>query len=217
MTQYAAPAATYLGDLQNDDSPVTRQWLARSIAPSAIAAVMDRDPHQTRNDLLHRMAANAGRPPVRNATTAGKAWQLQPLLEAEFTARHPRYTAAAVGYWRSAVRPWQRCWSHRVLAPADRADDQVIPVIATLTFRTTPRPLDAVGWGPEGGTQIPAHIYDQTQWLLDTLGVDAGYVVAHQQGMDPGTCRVYRLAPDETRISTLRAAAWKFLDEVALA
>ncbi|MFE0133284.1 hypothetical protein ACFWY6_17200 [Streptomyces sp. NPDC059037] len=206
-----APAAEFVGHLVQG-SPEERDWRSRSIAPSDIGAVMDRSPFQTREDLLKRKAAGGSRPPLRNPPVQGLGWDKQPDLAEEFTDAHPEYEAVTTSYWRNRDREWQRCWPHRALIPTDHDAAQGPATInATLTFRTTPRPLDEKGWGP-GGSTVPAHIYDETQWLLDTLGTEHAYVIAYSKHGDE--TRTYRIARDDEHIATLRAASEAFLREL---
>lgn len=210
--QLTAPEAIYVGDL-TQGSDEERAWRSRSVAPSDIAAVMGRSPYQSRADLLHRKATDGSRPPMARPRQPGLGWDKQPELATAFAAQHPQYSAVITGYWRNAERPWQRCWPHRVLIAADQAAASgPAPILATMTMRTTGDPLDAKGWGP-AGTVVPQHIYDETQWLLDTLGLDYGYVVAYSSHDDE--TRTYRISRDDEHISTLRAAGQAFLRELA--
>ncbi|MFD9075978.1 hypothetical protein [Streptomyces lasiicapitis] len=213
-TRLTAPAAEFVGDLQQG-SGEERAWRSRSIAPSDIAAVMRRSPWQTRDDLLHRKATNGSRPPMTRPQQPGLGWNKQPELAAGFAAQHPdEYEVVTTGYWRNTARPWQRCWPHRVLIPADHDPASgPAPIVATLTFRTTPKPLDDKGWGPDGSTEIPLADYDHHQWLLDAYGLDYGYVIAYSSHNDE--TRVYRIDRDDTHIAELRQAARALLDEVA--
>ncbi|WP_030574760.1 hypothetical protein, partial [Streptomyces aureocirculatus] len=155
---------------------------------------MSRNPYgQTREDLLHRKATDGTRPPMARPHQPGLGWDKQDDLAAVFAAQHPdEYKVATTGYWRNTERPWQRCWPHRVLIPAghDPASGPA-PIISTLTFRTTPKPLDEKGWGPDGSTKIPLADYDHHQWLLDTYGLCYGYVIAYSSH-DTET-RTYRI------------------------
>ncbi|MFF9901236.1 hypothetical protein [Streptomyces longispororuber] len=214
MTTYhlTAPGAEFVGDLQQG-SAEERVWRSRSIAPSDIAAVMGRSPYQPREDLLHRKATGASRPPLLRPEQPGLGWDKQDELAEVFAAEHPQYDVVRTGYWRSTQRPWQRCWPHRVLIPAghDFASGPA-PILATLTFRTTPEPLDAVGWGPGAIAAVPGHINDATQWLLDALGNEVSYVMAYSKHGDE--TRTYLIHRDDAHITTLREAAQAFLAEV---
>lgn len=204
MTELTAPAAEFVGDLvQGSDEE--RAWRSRSIAPSDIAAVMDRSPWQTREDLLHRKATDGSRPPMARPKQQGLGWDKQPELASQFAKQHPQYDVVTTGYWRSTERPWQRAWPHRAVVQDGH-------IVATLTFRTTPKPLDEKGWGPDGSTEIPLADYDHHQWLLDTYGLDHGYVIAYSS--HDNETRTYRIARDKTHIATLRAASTAFLREL---
>ncbi|WP_282797365.1 hypothetical protein [Streptomyces sp. CC224B] len=205
--QLTAPAATPLAAWKQG-SPEERASRRETVSGSEIAAIMGTSPRDTRQDVLERKLTDGSREKIVNKNSSARAADLQPLMEQEFLARHPQYTAAPTGYWHHTERPWQRVFPHRVLTRDGRR------IAATLTFRTTPADLDSKGWGPDGSTTVPADVYDHTQYTLDGLGVDHGYVVALQQGADPATCRIYRIDRDDAHIATLRAASEDFLREL---
>ncbi|MGW5731722.1 MULTISPECIES: hypothetical protein [Streptomyces] len=184
-SQLIAPAADFVGDYEQGSSE-ERAWRSLSVAPSEIAVVMGRSPWQTRADLVRRKASDGTRPPMAQPPQRGLGWNKQPQLAQAFAAQHPQYRLATTGYWRNRARPWQRCWPHRVLVPAGHAANTIV---GTLTFRTTPAPLDAGGWGPDGSTTVPVHIYDATQWLCDTLGSPVNFVMAYSSHNDENYAR----------------------------
>lgn len=210
-----APSAEFVGDLVQG-SAEDRAWRSRSVAPSDIAAVMGRSPFQTREDLLRRKATDGTRPPMKRPAQPGMGWDKQPELAADFAEEHPECLVVTTGYWVSTERPWQRCWPHRVLVPADHDPtySSAAPIIATLTFRTTPASLDDKGWGPDGSTLIPLADYDHHQWLLDTYGLDYGHVMAYSSST--GETRTYRIVRNDEHIAALRTAAEAFLRELAI-
>lgn len=211
-----APSAEFVGDLMQG-SAEDRAWRSRSVAPSDIAAVMGRSPFQTREDLLRRKATDGTRPPLKRPAQPGLGWDKQPELAADFAEEHSEYRVVTTGYWVSTERPWQRCWPHRVLVPADydpTCGGSAAPIIATLTFRTTSASLDDKSWGPDGSALIPLADYDHHQWLLDTYGLDYGYVMAYSSST--GETRTYRIVRNVERIAALRTAAEAFLRELPI-
>ncbi|MFE7115304.1 hypothetical protein ACFU99_07735 [Streptomyces sp. NPDC057654] len=156
-----APAAALVGDMAQG-SDEERAWRRRTVAPSDIAAITGTSPFQTIGELRRSRLGDDRREPLRRSDQAGLGQPRQPMLEEWFIQRFPQYRAHTTGYWFSTERDWQRVQPRRALIAADRADGPA-PLLAALTFHTTPKTLTDAGWGPDGSTQIPADRYDQHQ------------------------------------------------------
>jgi putative phage-type endonuclease len=133
---------------------------------------------------------------------------LEPIVAAEFAARHPELilTVPSPRLWAHRDHPWMICTPDRLAvayAPpmilngyhteeearelrlegppaALRGDPQVIPV--ELKWDNSP------GWGPSGSTTVPPQYALQVRWQAYIFGAEGGWLVNHK----PSGAKRYR-------------------------
>ncbi|MCY0959929.1 YqaJ viral recombinase family protein [Streptomyces sp. H27-H5] len=185
---------TPTGILLGEFTPGTPEWdAARAglcITATEIAAVMGVSPWSDPFVLWHKKSGLRVPPFVM---TPQVEWgnRLEPSVGAKFIENHPDLGLAPTGTFRHQDRPWQR-------ATPDLLGETLVEI------KTSP-----VSHGWDNG--VPLHYYCQTQWQMDTLGLDSCYVAVLISGHD---YREYLVEYDADDAATMRAAAETFLDDV---
>ncbi|MFD3333572.1 YqaJ viral recombinase family protein [Streptomyces sp. NPDC058700] len=185
------------GILLGQYTPGTPEWeQARAglcITATEIAAVMNLSPWPNSNPfVLWHKKSGLPVPPFVGSPQVEWGNRLESAVAQKFADEHPELEVRETGTWRHRDRDWQRATPDRFVG------DQLLEV------KTSP-----TGEGWDSG--VPLHYYCQTQWQLDTLGLQTCYVAVLIAGHD---YREYVVEYDEADAKLMRERAERFLDSV---
>jgi putative phage-type endonuclease len=188
--------------------PGSPQWhaaRANGIGGSEIAAVIGLSPFESRFSLWHRKAGTIG--PVEDDPIMEWGRRLEPAVAGKFLDEHAPLLRSSTygGTFAHPDRPWQIANPDLLLVNGNTAPEPC----AVLEVKTSPF---GDGWGEAGADQVPPHVRCQALWYLDVLGLQVAYVVVLIGGHD---YREYRIDADPDEQAELRAAAERFLAELA--
>lgn len=189
----SAPSADLIPRLEVGDPA----WLA-TMSASKVASVVGLSPYQSRYSLYWQMAGRVADEPNVEMT---RGVFLEDGIVDWFAHHHPDLLVERTGTWRHRERPWQTATPDRLLWDAD---GNAMLLEAKTSSEWEP-------WGPDGSEEIPIWYRCQVQWQLDTLGLDACYVVVLMPYL---SFRTYRIGYDPEDAAVLRDAAAEFLADL---
>jgi putative phage-type endonuclease len=209
------------------DNPQWHKLRREGVSASEIAAVVGISPWESPFSL-YWSKVNDWHQAENAYMSAGK--RAESVIADWYADEHPEVVVRRSGLYANAERPWQlatpdrlvyrlcsTCGGSALLGELDgdglgfcpSCADGTGDLVVLLECKYEVYSWD--GWGEDGTDDIPVHYRAQALWQLDVMGVDEVHVAAWH-GAD---FRCYRVRRDEKDLRIMRAAAQRFLDQLA--
>lgn len=208
MTGLDTPTGRYIGTWPAG-SPEWHAARRPGVTGSEIAAVLGLSKWESPFSLWHRKRGLAAQQPENEEMKWGKL--LEPVILAEFQARHPELAVTSGGTYRHTDHTWQLGNPDGIARPADGSAPACIVEVKTS--------YDDRGWGEAGTDHIPVYYRAQVLWYLDTLGLDRALIPVLISGSD---YREYQIVIDPAdqaladELAHMRGQAATFLESIRL-